>query len=196
VKSTYETIEGDKENLKLIVTLNNVYYEKTGIIHTKLVFYTDNKKRKLNKDFFHYLHDINCKFKKVSFTNLNDLEKKINDIFDKRKFGEDMMALSDLNVTLTSLVNKWLKDKKIDTFSIYSITYNPVKDVIPCEALTFQFEINIDDTRFIKMIMKKINDGNFKISFNENDWFEDIDIGSLKALPQTIGEMVKKHILK
>ena len=192
VNTTYE--ESDK-GYKVIVTINNIYYDKTNVIHTKLMFYTDKKKSKLINNHFDYLYDLNCKFRKVEFNDVTDLESKLNFVFDNRKFGRDIKILSDLNVVLTSTVNKWLKDNDIDTISLYNITYNPIVDVIPCDSLFFQFEINLDDTRFIKMNVKKIDDSNFKLTFSEGDWFEDITIDSLKAIPQTIGEIVKNHIL-
>ena len=46
------------------------------------------------------------------------------------------------------------------------------------------------------MNIKKIKDSEFKITFSEGEWFEDTIIDSLKAIPQTIGEIVKNHIVK
>lgn len=194
VNTIYEDIKDG--GLKMIITINNIYYEKTNVIHTKLVFYTDKKKTKLISNNFDYLYDINCVFKKVEFTDSNDLELKLNDVFDNRKFGRDIKILSDLNIVLTITVNKWLKDNGIDNTSLYNITYNPIVDVIPCDSLFFQFDINLDDIRFIKMNIKKIKDSEFKITFSEGEWFEDTIIDSLKAIPQTIGEIVKNHIVK
>jgi hypothetical protein len=45
------------------------------------------------------------------------------------------------------------------------------------------------------MNVKKIDDSNYNLTFNEGDWFKNITIDSLKAIPQTIGEIVKNHIL-
>ena len=44
VNTIYEDIKDG--GLKMIITINNIYYEKTNVIHTKLVFYTDKKKTK------------------------------------------------------------------------------------------------------------------------------------------------------
>lgn len=194
VNTTYE--DNDDNGLKLIITINNIFYDKTNIIHTKLIFYTDKNKTKLINNTFNYLYDINCVFKKIDFTDINDLEIKLNDIFDNRKFGKDIKILSDLNIKLSITVNEWLKDNGIDTISLYSITYNPIIDVIPCDSLFFQFDINLDDIRFIKMNIKKIENTEYKITFSEGEWFNNIVIDSLKAIPQTIGEIVKNHIVK
>ncbi len=192
VSTLYE--EEDGEN-KLIITINNLFYEETNIIHTKIVFYTDKKKTKLDHNYFYYQYDINCNYKKVVFIDISELKNKLQDILNNRKFGRDIKILSDLSITIASDVNKLLQEKDINNISIYTITYIPIVDAVPCDSLTFRFDINIDDIRTIKMIIKKNNSDEFRITFRENEWFDDVKIGSLKALPQTITEMIKKHIV-
>lgn len=195
VSSIGTIYEKNENGYKLIITMNNVFYDKTNIIHTKLIFYVNNNKTKLNNNYFDYLYNINCNFKRIKFDDIENLEFKINDIFNNKKFGNDIKILSDINVVLTSSVNKWLKDNGIDIISLYYISYNPLVDTLPCDSMFFEFDINLDDTRHLKMNIKKINNNEFKITFNENDWFKDITIDSLKAIPQTIGEIVKNYIL-
>ncbi len=194
--SSVSTLYEKEDNVnKLVITINNLFYEETNIIHTKFIFYTDDKKRKLSDNYLHYHYDINCKYKKVDFSDLVELEEKLNDIIDNRKFGKDLKILSDLSVTLATDVNGMLSENDISGISIYTITYIPIVDAVPCDSLTFRFDINIDDTRLIKMIIKKIDKDEYKITFNENDWFEDVTISSLKAIPQTITEMIKNYIV-
>lgn len=195
VSSVNTTYEKNDDGFKIVITINNIYYDKTNIIHTKLIFYTDKKKSKLLDNYFDYLYDINCEFKRVRFEDVEDLENKINSVFDNRKFGDNIKTLSDINIVLVSTVNEWLKDNDIDTVSLYNITYNPIVDVVPCDSMFFQFDINLDDIRYIKMNIKKIKDSEFKVTFNEGEWFKDVIIDNLKAIPQTIGEIVKNHIL-
>lgn len=192
VSTLYEK-EGDEN--KFIITINNLFYEETNIIHTKFVFYTDDNKKGLDKNHFHYQYDINCNYKQINFDDITELETKLKNIIDKRKFGRDIKILSDLSVTMASDVNKLLEEKDITSLSIYTITYIPIVDAIPCDSLTFRFDINIDDTRFIKMVIKKISKDEFRLTFSENDWFDDVNIGSLKVIPQTITEMIKNHII-
>jgi hypothetical protein len=194
VESVNTLYEKYSDGYKLVISINNIFYDTTNIIHTKLIFYTDNKKNKINKNHFLYLYDINCNFKEVYFDDIDDLQSKINDIFNKRRFGRDVKILSDLTITMTENVNKWLNDNNLNKNSIYNISYEPLTDVIPCESLFFKFTVNINDTKFIKMSIRKIANNDYKISFNENEWFEDYDIVSLNAIPQTIGNMIKKHI--
>lgn len=192
VSTLYEKEDGEN---KLIITINNLFYEETNVIHTKFVFYTDEKKRRLEKNHFHYQYDINCNYKRVDFDDTTEMEKKIKDIIDRRKFGRDIRILSDLSVTMASDVNKMLQDMDITSLSVYTITYIPIVDAVPCDSLTFRFDVNIDDTRFIKMVIKKVGKDEFRLTFSENDWFDDVTIGSLKAVPQTITEMIKNHVI-
>jgi hypothetical protein len=184
-----------KNGYSLIVTINNLFYEKTNIIYTKLIFNINDDKTKLRNDHFYYLYDINCIFKKVKFGDSIDLESKLKDIFDNKKFGDDIIKLSDLNVKLTILVNEWLEKENINSVSLFGINYNPMVDNIPCDSMSFNFDININDTRIIKMLIRKINTDEFKITFSENDWFYDTSTNDLESIPQTIGEMVKNYIL-
>jgi len=193
VSSVNTTYEKDDDGFKFIITMNNIFYEKTNIIHNKIIFYTDEKKRKLTKNHFLYLYDINCKFRQINFINIEELQNSLKDVFTNRKFGKNIKILSDIYITFVNNINKWLSENDIDNISIYNINYNPIVDVIPCESLFFKFNINIDDTRFIDMTIRKIEEG-FKITFNENEWFKDIEISDLEALTQTVGEMIKNHI--
>ena len=196
VSSVSTVYEKDKDTggLKLILAINNLFFEKTDILHTKFVFLVDNEKRKLLKNKFFYLYDINCNFKEVDFVDPDDLETKLNSIVNKREFGKDIKDLSDINITSAVDVNKWFEENDVDDISIYSITYHPIVDNVPCESLSFHFEINIDDTRAVELIMKKVNDNEYTFSFREGDWFHDVTINDIKGMVQVIGETIKNHI--
>lgn len=194
VSTVYE--EDDKtKQLKLIMTVNNLFYDKTDILHTKFIFIVDDKKRKLLENKFFYLYDINCNFKEVNFDDTEDLDRKLNKIVNDRDFGEDIKNLSDINITLATDVNNWLKENGVETLSIYTITYSPIVDNIPCESLSFKFDMNIDDERNVELRIKKINDKKYNYTFKEGDWFYDVEITDIKGTVQTIGETIKNHII-
>ena len=86
-------------------------------------------------------------------------------------------------------------ENKIDTLSIYSINYKPLVDNIPCESLFFRFEINIEDSRFIELNIKKNKDGEFKLSFNKGEWFHHVFLEDLYGIVQVIGETIKNYLL-
>lgn len=194
VSTVYEKDEKTKE-LKLVITINNLFYEKTNILHTKIIFIVDDKKTKLLKNKFFYLYDINCDFNEVDFEDTDELENKLNEIIKERDFGKDIKDLSDINVTISIRVNEWLEENNIDNISIYSITYTPIVDNMPCESLSFKFEINLDDERLIELRLRKIKDNEYKFTFKEGDWFYDVKITDIKGMVQTIGETIKNHII-
>ncbi len=190
----YEKDEKTGE-LKLIITINNLFYEQTDILHTKFVFLVDDDKRKLLKNKFFYLYDINCNYKEIDFSDANNLEIKINTIINNRDFGKDIKELSDINITSAVKVNKWLQENKVDNISIYSITYHPIMDNIPCKSLSFKFEINLDDTKFIELRLKK-NEKDYTFTFKDGDWFHKVTIDDIKGMVQVIGETLKNHIVE
>lgn len=196
VSSVSSVYEKDKKSntLKLIITINNLFYEKTNILHTKFIFSVDDKKRRLLSNKFYYLYDINCDFKEVEFGDVTEFEQKLNDIINNREFGSDIKELSDINVTISTNVNTWLKENKVDGISIYSITYHPIVDNIPCDSLSFKFDINVDDSRHIEMRLKKNKNSEYTFTFKENDWFHDVTVSDIKAMVQSIGETIKNHI--
>jgi len=193
VSTVYETDKKTKE-LKLVITINNLFYEKTNVLHTKIVFFVDDGKKGLLRNKFYYLYDINCDYREVDFDDSDNLETKLNKIIDQRDFGKDISDLSDINVTMAGDVNDWLQKNDVDNISIYSITYHPIMDNMPCESLSFKFEINLDDSRFIEMRFRKLNDKKYELTFIEGDWFHDETIPDVKALVQTIGETLKNNI--
>jgi len=193
VSTIYEKDKDTKE-LKLIITINNLFYEKTNILHTKFIFLVDNEKTKILKNKFFYLYDINCDFREVSFNDTTDLDDKLNKIIHSRDFGSDIKELSDIVITIAMDANKWLQENDVDNISIYTVTYNPIVDNVPCESLTFKFNINVDDERDIEMRLKKIGDKEYKFTFKEGDWFHDVEITDIKGMVQVIGETLKNHI--
>ena len=192
VNTTYEKID---DGYKFIITINNLFYGETNILHTKFVFYIDDNKDKLIGNYFHYLYDINCKFKKIKFDDGVELEDKLNLILNNRNFGDDIKDLSDISVNLVSVVNSWLVDNGVDGISLYNINYNPLVDAIPCEYMVFNFNINIEDIRNIKVVLRKIDKLEYKLTFSENDWFHSVVIDDIKSIPQTIGNVVKNYII-
>lgn len=194
VKSLYDIDEDTKET-KLIISINNLFFEETNIIYTKFIFPVDNKKTKLKKNKFYYLYDINCNFKEVSFNDTTELQTKLFEILNNKTFGSDLTDISDISISITTQTNEWLRINNIDTISVYSIKYQPLVDNIPCDSLFFRFEINIEDTRFIELNIRKNEDSEYKLSFNEGKWFHSVTIEDINGTIQTIGETIKNYII-
>ena len=177
----------------LCCTFRHFVLSDTGT--TKFIFLVDDQKMRLLKNKFFYLYDINCDYKEVDFDDVDNLETKINTIINKRDFGKDIKTLSDINVTIAVDINKWLEENNIDNISIYSITYHPIVDNIPCDSLSFKFEINLDDTRFVELRLKKNSNKDYTFTFKEGKWFHDVTINDIKGMIQVIGETIKNHIV-
>ena len=194
VKTLYE--KDNENNLnKLIITINNLFYDDINIIFTKFVFLVDEKKEKLVKNSFNYLYDINTDFKKINFNDIEDLKLELQYIIKNEKFGSDIIKLSDLDVHMASNVDKWLSDNNIDKISIYSIKYQTLVDNIPSDSLFFRFEINIEDSDILELNIRKNEEGEYKLSFNKGEWFHHVTLDDLNGTIQAIGETIKKYII-
>ena len=194
VKSLYD-VDDENGKTKLIISMNNLFYEQNNILYTKFIFNVDNEHTKLTDNSFTYMYDINCKFKRVKFDSITSLQEKLNTILSQNKFGSDIKKISNANISLATDVNEWLGKNGVSNSSVYSIKYQPLVDNIPCESLFFKFEINIDDTRIITLNVKKNKDHDFKLSFSEGDWFHNVFLDDVDGIVQMIGETIKKHII-
>ena len=195
VKSLYDNDEETGET-KLIISMNNLFFEETNILYTKFIFLVDKDKTKLQKNKFFYLYDINCNFKEILFDDSAELSIELNKILNTESFGQDIKDLSDMSVSMTTKTNEWLSSNNVENVSVYSIKYQPLVDNIPCDSLFFRFEINIDDSRFIELnIRKNEEEGEYKLSFNEGEWFHQVIIEDIKGTIQTIGETIKNEII-
>ena len=192
VKTLYDKSE---KEIKLIISINNLFYNETNIIYTKFVFDVDDTKEFLKKNKLYYLYDINCNFKEVKFNDIEDLRIELFKILDGEIFGSDLKKISNLNVHLSSNVNEWLSDNGVDNTSIYGIKYQPLVDNISCDSLFFRFDINVKDLYLIDLNIRKNEDEEFKLSFNKGDWFHHITLSDINGTAQAIGETIKKYII-
>ena len=196
IKTLYEY---DKENdyYKLVVIINNLFYNKTNIFYTKLIFFVNKEKTYIVKNEFSYLYELNCKFKHINIESLEELELKISDIFANRKFGRDIKYLSDFLVSPASLINEWLTQNNVANFSIYNIEFNPDIKIIPCKSLYFKFNINIDDKNIIELKISKRKletETKYLLEYNINDIVVTDEINSIESLIQSIGLTLKNNI--
>lgn len=191
IKTLYEKTD---DGLKFVISINNLFSGKSNILHTKFIFYTDDKKTKLINNSFKYLYDINCDYKDVQFDDIIQLEEVINNIIENKEFGYDIINISNIYVTMATDINKSLKNSDIANTSVYNVEYTPLVDIIPCQSFSFNFKLNINDTIEIKLNIKKVSKSEYKYSFKNNDWFEDITKSDIKGTIDTIIEVLKKYI--
>lgn len=155
VTTVYEKAE-DPTQLKLVVSLKNLTFDDTIIIHTKFIFKVNKEKTDLVSDTFLYLREINCYYKKVMFDNAVDLKKKIENIVESNDFGKDIISLSTfIEETPITSINKYLAKNEVTSYSLLNIIYNPKFKVEPCDSLTFEFDLDLSGFTNIKLKIKK-----------------------------------------
>jgi len=154
IESVYE-ISKDESFYKLVISIHGLSIEDTLIIHTKFIFKTNLEKTKLTENAFIYLYDINCEYRKVSFSNIIDLSNKIEKIVQTNDFGEDITILSDFIEAPSMFLNYYLKRAKITDYSIYDVKYDPKFKTTPCDRLTFDFKINVNNSYDIDVTIQK-----------------------------------------
>lgn len=191
--SVYEKIEGS-DNLKLVIFFNKMFEEKSSVLYTKIIFIVNKEKTQLVENSFSYLYDINCIYQKMNFVDINDFEKKIRNIFDKKKFGRNLTILSEFVEKPAFLINNWFQKNDITEYSIFNVKYGPKMYIMPCKSLFFSFNINIDNTTDIEFIIRKEDKLKFSFSFKIYDKTITVEKNDLDDLIETIGNTLKNNL--
>jgi hypothetical protein len=155
---TIETVwelSKDETFYKLVISIHGLAIEDTLIIHTKFIFKTNIQKTELVENSFIYLWDINCQYRKVSFRNILDLKKKVEDIVESNDFGTDIQILSDFIEAPSMFLNYYLKRARITDYSIYDVKYDPKFKTLPCDKISFDFKINVNNSYDIGLSINK-----------------------------------------
>jgi hypothetical protein len=172
MRSFKDVIEKDVNGWNWVLDFEDLRTDTSLIIHTKFIFKLDDKKEFIRKNDFLYLKDINCLYKIVSFESLGDLENTIKKILNDNMFGNNLMRLSEFLIEPEVNINKYFYENDIKGISVFSFMYEPVKEIVPCQDMEFNFKININNTDIIKMRILKKKKGLFEIIFthNEESW--------------------------
>lgn len=189
VESVYEKTENSE--LKLVISINKILYNDVNIIYTKLIFITDINKSILTKNYFNYLYDINCEYIRINFSDLDDFSKKVNDIFDNNKFGENIKILSKFIKSPSSLINKWFQDNKITNLSIINVIEQKIS-IMPCKSLFFNFTIDLNNNQHVEIKISKEGEKQYIFMFNFLDQTFNVEEPNLKNLISTIGSNIEK----
>lgn len=153
--SVYEA-SPDGTHYRLVISLHNLMIQETVVIHTKFVFRTDLDKINLHTNYFHYLYDINCHYRKVDFENIIDLKEELESIIETSDFGKDLSTLSDFTQAPATFLNFYLRKSKITDYSVFDVKYDPKFKTLPCENMSFDFDININNNYFFEVSIRKI----------------------------------------
>lgn len=197
VETVYE-LSNDEKFYKMVVSIHGLSMGDTLIIHTKFIFKTDLQKQHLTDNSFIYLYDINCVYHKEDFESVIDMKKKIEDVIESNTFGQDLQILSDFIEAPAMFINYYLKRAKITDYSVFDVKYNPKFKTVPCNQLTFDFDININNNYDIRLSIQKIDrkdeeeHDTYKFHFNflgDNKTFE---TDTLKNVHFFIGSSIAK----
>ena len=190
VESVYE-MSLDEKFYKLVISIHGLSTQDTSIIHTKFIFKTDLDKRNIIDNSFIYLYDINCIYHKMEFTNVLDMKKKIEDIVESKSFGEDLQILSDFIEAPSMFLN----------YSIFDVEYEPKFKTTPCDKVTFDFKININNNYHMELSIQKIdrpsddkedNVDIYKFQFKFMDEIETFETDTIKNVHFFIGDHIAK----
>jgi hypothetical protein len=193
IDTVYEKIT-NSTNLKLVIFLHNIYYDKTNIIYTKFIFIVDKNKEYLINNNVLYLFDINDVYKTINFEDIPNFESKINNIFNKKTFGNDIINLSNFLSSPVTILNNWLANNDITNISVYSFKYEPLSKIMPSKSLFFNFEMNLDDKYTINVILTKLKNNEYSVIIKNYETKEEYVIKNLNELIQEIGGFIKIKI--
>ena len=199
VETVYEESE-NKDYYKLVISIHNLSIKETLIIHTKFIFKTDKHKHFVTDESFIYLYDINCVYHKVDFDNVVDLKSKIENIVESNNFGIDIQILSDFIEAPAMFLNYYMKRSNITNYSIFDVKYDPKFKTTPCDQVTFDFDININNNYTINLSIKKLDRkededyDTYKLHFTFLDDHETVEVDTLKNIHFTIGSTIAKML--
>ena len=155
------------------------------------MFHVDDTKLKNN--YFSYLYDINCEYIRIDFSDLNDFGNKISNIFKENKFGKDIKILSDFIKSPSTLINKWFQENKITNISVVNLDFTKI-EIIPCEDISFDFKIELNNNQKVDLTIKKESDNKYLFNFKFLDNIYEEEQKNLNRLIETIGNNLKNKI--
>lgn len=197
VNTLYELSE-DETFYKLVITLNSASMKDVFILHTRFVFKVNLEKTEAIDDSFIYLYDLNCVYHRVDFTTGVDMKNKIKDIFESNDFGSDLIILSDFAVSPSLFINHYLRKAKITEYSVFNVKYEPKYKHVPCDQLSFDFEVDVNNNYIFNVNIKKVDiEGDNELDkyvykFQFLDTYETVEMDDLKNIHYVIGSTVAK----
>jgi hypothetical protein len=198
VDTVYEEPSDHKDHLNLVISIHKLSVEETIIIHTKFIFKTDLEKINLKHNIFSYLHDINCEYINVSFTDVSILKEKLTDIIKYNKFGRDLKILSEFIDTPAKRINAYFANNKVTKYSVINVEYTPASKICPCEEITFDFKIDMGNDYIFYVKMRKEDKKNYKFTFKFFDHQDISTVDNIMNLHAIIGgkivEMLDKYL--
>lgn len=200
IDSLYEIPETDDTFHKLVISIHGINMEDVGIIHTKFIFKVNTERTKLVDNSFIYLFDVNCNYHKINFKDLSQLENKIKDIIESNDFGEDITILSDFLEAPAMFINYYMMRADITGYSVFDVEYSPKFKHAPCNEITFDFKISVNNSYVIELSIKKIDPedeaASYRLTFRFLDNTEVVESDTLKNIHFRIGSGIAEILDK
>ena len=134
----------------------------------------------------------------MEFGSVVDLKQKIEDIIESKNFGEDLQILSDFIEAPAMFLNYYMRRSKITDYSIFDVEYEPKFKTTPCDKVTFDFKININNNYDMDLSIHKIDKRGddeqdvYKFQFKFMDEIETFESDTIRNLHFFIGDHIAK----
>ena len=186
----------DNKGWKWVLVLHNLNWGDVEVIHNKIILKADENKDELLKLQFSYLYDMNCQYRFVDFTDLNDLQSKLEKIITENKFGVNVKELSRFLINPAIKINDMLYKKGIENYSVFDFDYDPHYSIVPCKIISFDFSFDVNNNTKVHLNLKKEEDQDFIFRFQMNEQFTEIKVVDLKNIEGIIIQFIRNKIIK
>lgn len=194
-KAVWEKFE-DETGYKWVLVIHHLNWGDAVIIHTKFILKTDKEKTNLLKTQFSYLYDLNCKYVFIDFLDLEDLKRKLSEIIQENKFGDDVKSLSKFLINPAMQLNEKLYKEDIENYTIFNFDYDPNYSIVPCKVISFDFKFDINNVNFVTLNLKKHGKDDYVYGFKLDNEFEEVRIKDLSNIEGVIINFLKKTIIQ
>ena len=110
----------------------------------------------------------------------------------------DLQILSDFIESPAMFLNYYLKRSKITDYSVFNVKYEPKFKTTPCDQVTFDFDINVNNSYNIFLSIRKIDRkededyDTYKFKFTFLDEHETVETDTLKNVHFFIGSNIAR----
>jgi hypothetical protein len=175
---------------KYILSAHNLISADGAVVFFKLIFWVSEDKQTLTTNKITYLYDLNCEYRTFEFGDMSSLEKMLGNIVSGLKFGENILAVSDLMSDCASHVNKIFYDHDIKKFSVFSFDYQPASSITACKDTVFEFSINVNG--YMQMQLRISYNGDWNVSLSELDREETKSLNDLSDIHLFVANAIQK----
>lgn len=167
--------EKTSKGYKYVLTAHGLLSGNKPILLSKFILWTDENKQELSSNNLTWLYDVNCVYRSKSFTDESSLETVLKGILTEYQFGHHLRKLSEITLMgAASKMNNHFASIGIKNISVYSLVYQPLHTVKPCEATTFDYKLSINEQDMLLTVRR-----------DNEAWKIDVVLGDERASEET-----------